>query len=319
MSIDCTKVPKIKTLGGVTYNVTGFVLVYGRDENITFSYNIDGTVEYTRKKLHWINVQKNNIDTEIIIVSKKEGEGDYSTISDAVNNAVSGSTIIVMPGEYNEYVNCGSKELSIIGIDKTKCILWNDLGDYDKCPLWMTFGYLKNMTIKTIKADGKQGSNIPYCVHIDINFYPPSSQVYDRKIVIEDCDFYSDWSDCLGCGIAPNDYEIVVKNCKLVNTNKSGRYPFAIHPAATTSNTDLYLIGNQFINGGSGNKVVQFNTNDNYPQSTISCKAYNNMLYSVVNGVSDLNVGDLTRQVSLDVTSYGNNTSKLNYDNLLNN
>ena len=43
-----------------------------------------------------------------------EGNGNYTTIQDAVNNATSGDTIIVYPGTYTENVNVNVSNLSIL-------------------------------------------------------------------------------------------------------------------------------------------------------------------------------------------------------------
>jgi hypothetical protein len=56
-----------------------------------------------------------------VTVAKKGG--DYQTIQEAVNAAVSGDVILIYPGIYEEEVTINKSNISLIGLDKTKCII----------------------------------------------------------------------------------------------------------------------------------------------------------------------------------------------------
>jgi hypothetical protein len=48
----------------------------------------------------------------------KNGTGNFTTISEAVNAASSGDTILIYPGTYEEIVDAGEKELNIVGTSR---------------------------------------------------------------------------------------------------------------------------------------------------------------------------------------------------------
>lgn len=63
------------------------------------------------------NVEKVSADDgNTTIYVDDEGDGDYTSIQDAVNNAVNGSTIYVYSGQYNESIVL-SKKINLIGIE----------------------------------------------------------------------------------------------------------------------------------------------------------------------------------------------------------
>lgn len=258
-------------------------------------------------------VSESNPFASVRIVSK-DGKADYTSISAAVADASDGDTIYVLPGSYEEAVHVERKHISIIGLSKADCVLWNDYGDYAECPLYMTSGYLKNMTIKAIQKQSDEGktSNIPYCVHIDVK-YPTDNNL--RKFEIENCDFISDWSDCLGCGTA-DKAELIVRNCYLENTNKSFRYPFAYHNTTSASNAKITLENNRMVNNGTGAYCVYL-YDYNY-ESLVDVELIGNTAKSVVNGVTNqnlvLNAND-NAKFSLVNTSHGNNIESMNYTN----
>ena len=56
------------------------------------------------------------------IIVNKNGEGDYTTIQDAIDNAVEGTTIMVKNGIYSEIINI-KKSITLIGEDKDRTII----------------------------------------------------------------------------------------------------------------------------------------------------------------------------------------------------
>ena len=50
------------------------------------------------------------------------GNGDFTSIANAVNTLPDGSAILVMPGTYVENVKAWTKEIHIIGFDREACV-----------------------------------------------------------------------------------------------------------------------------------------------------------------------------------------------------
>ena len=249
-----------------------------------------------------------------IKIVSKDGRGDYTSISGAVTAALDGDIIYILPGEYEESVFCGQKHLTIIGFSKENCILWNDTGDYSSCPLQMSHGYLKNLTIKAIQKQEDEGktSDIPYCIHADGSFPSDHSK---RKLEIDNCDMYSDWSDCIGAGTT-DDGIMIVRNCYLENTEKSFRYPFAYHNTTGSSNAILILENNRMVNKGTGAYCVYLYDYDY--NSITEVELICNTAKSAVNGVSDSNFvlnANNHGKFMLANTSHANNISSMNYNN----
>ena len=207
---------------------------------------------------------------ENMIIVSKDGKGDCDTIQKAVEQADDGDIIIVMPGEYEEYVICGSKNVSIIGVDRQKCILYNTTGDYNKCPLYINKGHVKNLTIKLIYDDNNDYSNVNsygYAVHID-------NYGENGELIIEHCDVLSDFNSTFGCGATPN-HKLIIRNCNIESTNKSGLVnasSFAYHGGAEGCEADIILDNNRWK---SNWRDIWFQT-DGTPNTLRISAFYNN-------------------------------------------
>ena len=69
-----------------------------------------------------INTEAASISKGNIITVDKNGDGDYTTIQEAINNAKSGSTIYVKNGKYPEILDI-RKQIKLIGEDKESTII----------------------------------------------------------------------------------------------------------------------------------------------------------------------------------------------------
>ena len=145
------------------------------------------------KKVNFIRVA----NTVPAIVVAKDGSGDYTTISDAVANADNEDTIYIKDGEYKETVII-NKYIHLVGQSKQGVILYQNIGDYDNCPLLITQGSVCNMTIKSLAPNDTSGlSDYAYAIHLDKNFASLSKY---QKCEIYNCDIYSEVNDAIGAG-----------------------------------------------------------------------------------------------------------------------
>lgn len=168
------------------------------------------------------------------IVVDKKGGGDYTELSDAIKNAGDNSsnhvTIIVMPGEYTmptttaaDRASTWNRNLSIVGVDKCKCILKNSVGLYatgseqgvtkyvdNGCLVLSGNLYIANLTIESTDTDFPaelaDGLRRSYCVHMD--GAAPSGSVAE----VHNCILRNSHSACIGIGLRKNT-EIRVTDC----------------------------------------------------------------------------------------------------------
>ena len=153
----------------------------------------------------------------IITVGKDATKYNYTTLTDATNAAPNGAIILVYPGVYdNECITAGTtKTLYIIGIDRDKCVIKNNLGDYQYAVIHISSGLLRNLTI--IQEATSTSNNGAYGVHADFN------TGYNSTLRIENCHLQSNVPDTGGIGIGlRGGMHLTIKDCRLVS-GTSGR------------------------------------------------------------------------------------------------
>ena len=144
-----------------------------------------------------------------------DGTGDFTSIQEAVEQVESGTTLLIYPGVYEEYVEIIDKTVNLIGTNKEECILISDTKDYHHIPLTVAAGTIYNMTIcgsnptkenivpsvaedydtTDLSSVYDWQSQFPgYAIHIDQDY------AYGRELLIEGCRIISDSNYCVGIG-----------------------------------------------------------------------------------------------------------------------
>ena len=142
----------------------------------------------------------------------KDGIGNFTTIQEGINYIDEGGVVYVLPGEYEETIDTRNKEVDIIGVDKKRCVLWCQTGDYYLPPLEATCGYFANMTFYA-KNNGTAQTLLPYSVHIDFDYE------VGKQIEFFNCDFISEHGACVGMGTR-KDFKAIFRNCLFNNTKE---------------------------------------------------------------------------------------------------
>jgi hypothetical protein len=288
----------ISTPANTAFLTLGFNVANKNLQQLEIGYTSTYYTQYGTK----LDVKKiSDIENLDYFTVSKNGNGQFSTIADAVNNVPDGSVILVMPGEYKEFVICGAKNVSIIGVDKDKCILWNDSGKYEETPLYINKGVVKNMTIKSTfnpLIDYSAISNFAYALHCDI-------LGENGTLLIQDCNLISDFNNTIGAG-AVNNHSLIVRNCYVEATGISNLVttplPNALnyHGGVLNNVSRLILDRNVFLSIGF---ELVFPT-DNTP-NTNTIEAYYNI------GAQVLILG-LDAVFFLGDNNFGNQSSELN-------
>lgn len=171
-------------------------------------------------------------------IISQDGNGDFCTIQEGVNNAKNGDTLIIYPGTYNENVDVMGKSINITGVDKETCIIQCDTASYRKSPLTIAAGKVSNLTIygmnsgvasseltaeeialinTQIAGDSweRQKNYSGYAVHIDQNC------LYKNEIRFENCRIISENNYCAGIG-SRGKCNIAFEGCEFIALGSGG-------------------------------------------------------------------------------------------------
>lgn len=134
----------------------------------------------------------------------------YTTITDAVNAADDGDTILIMAGTYREAIDCRTKKIRLKGISRDAVTLIYSNIQYQEPPLEIANGSVEDMTII---ADGQNtsGGSGAYCVHIDFD------NEIGQSLQFKNVRFYNDalgnGRPCVGIGLREN-FRLSFLNCE---------------------------------------------------------------------------------------------------------
>ncbi len=230
-----------------------------------------------------LNAAAVNTNSEILqkqeysIIVDKEGNGDYTSIQQAITYAKSGSTIHVKKGEYKEIIEI-KKSLSLVGEDKESTLI-NPISKKNKYAICL--GALdisiSGFTI-TNKAPGlySQGIKITsdYTKISNCNVYDTAVgiAVWTNNNIIKNCVFRG----CKDEGIAllgskknPCNYN-TISNCVFYNNCDAIEMQYSSEN--TISECEIYE------NTHSGIDAIASNNNKN---TFSNCKIYNNQVHGI--------------------------------------
>ena len=252
------------------------------------------------------------------IINVAKAGGNYTTISEAVNNAgdspTNPVTIIVHPGVYNESVYVGGgRNISIVGVDKVTCVLRDDSGAYANAPLEIQGNaYISNMTIISTH-DNDNVTNVDslrsYAIHVDFDG--------EGTCEINNCVLISKQNAAIGSGLHSNQ-TLKIINCELYSetpqsSSMTGNGALFVHDGDNSVNQKLIvkdcliksLYGcSHLLNGVYG--------------SEMTAHYYNNVFWCEETGKDSINLASTTTgvgiayNIKLGNDSFGNNTDILN-------
>lgn len=126
------------------------------------------------------------------------------------------------------------RNISIIGMDKARCVVRDDSGQYDTPPAEIACnGMVKNVTFVSTHDDGTFVSGPPsYAVHVDNR----PADIAGMRLTFEDCIFVSYQCSPLGIGIYRNQ-TVKFRNCEFHNRTPQDFAPYADYP------TDYNMLG----------------------------------------------------------------------------
>lgn len=194
-------------------------------------------VEYSNSPSEFI--PHNAIDYKKLINTPKSdtfivgSDFDYQTIQSAVDAAPDGSTILVMPGEYQESLHLWNRKLHIKGFSRDSVIVKYSSGDYSNPPFELAKGIVEDITIKTIGNTLDEGAVAgAYCVHID------NASETNESLQFKNVRFVSEWRPCVGIGLRQN-FRLSFINCEFENIG--GQEAFYCHEEQSSNKSNQYI------------------------------------------------------------------------------
>lgn len=182
-----------------------------------------------------------------VIVVDKNGEGDYKTIQEAINNAQPGSTVYVKKGEYREIIDL-KKQISLIGEDKDSTLI-NPISEKNKYAIRLGAPGAKIQSI-SIK-NGAPG------------LYTNGVRVTSSKTEIHDCDIYD-----TPVGIAIWTSDNIIDNCNFWGCNDEG----IVLIGTSYSECNNNIITNCIFHGNCDGIELQYSSSN----TIANCEFYDN-------------------------------------------
>lgn len=287
------------------------------------SYNLmlEEGEAYTSPYVPYLESQKLKLPVFIVDIN---GNANYTSIAEAVTVAESGSTIIVMPGTYEENVKAWEKKIHIVGLTRESCVIKDTSGNYTTPPLEIGAGSIQNMSIIEA-ANGAGTANLgAYAIHVE------SNNLFNEKLLIRNCYIYSDSSSAIGmglrggCSVRIEDSEIICAGARA----STGAAPLYFHDADGQpywGTANLYLHNNVLRNTSSSlfsmltiNSIHKENTTYMHMMYNIFVRSKNPALSQKFNtwntsGNTDADGWNGLSHMYLEDDSFGNNLTELNY------
>ena len=255
------------------------------------------------------------------IIVDKNGNGDFTTLTDAMNSVPIHNdipvNIIVMPGIYdNEIVDGTLRYANIIGLDRQNCIIKNSYGLWTKCPINAPKGSIQNLTIIAEEPSTPQTETHGYAIHVENN------ELYNSNLTIKNCYLENYTNHAFGMGMR-GGCTVLIENCYFKAHN--GYAPIYVHDASNEkfSGTQNVIFRNCQMINVDGGAIARF---DSEPVSdSVVNITFNNCLLRDLTDLSNdsvyvANVGTHTEQqgwlglyhFNLTLDSWGNNFDKFN-------
>ena len=256
-----------------------------------------------------------------IIVVSKENDGDYDTITKAVENAKDGDVIIVKQGVYRgEVIKAWSKTITINGYDKANTIIVNNTGDYNTPPLEMCSGSLRNLTIIADRNPNGFDGTPAYAIHIE------NDNMENKTLEIDNCHIISHVNFAIGCGLRKGCL-LDIKNSRLESYSElqGGLYVHDTDVDAMVGLQKLRVKNTEILSNSSNSSAQQLvlqsmhKTGAEFNVEFINVNVRNMVTGNQNYGFQDASNWqtydrpELVPNITISKASYGNSLNKLNY------
>lgn len=267
-----------------------------------------------------------NVQKDYVVVDAT-GNGDYTTVIDAIATEPENTVIIVKAGIYEQDMTaCLKKRIILIGVDRNQCIIRNSDGRYGHHPLYISCGYFENLTIEAPFIDGESqtvgASDLgAYAVHIDTD----EDYGIGKQCEFHHCTIKSDFFPAVGLGMRKNA-TYIFDNCELINGQIEGRGDYSdegtlgalyFHDSSGEQGDQYISVTNCVLKSNLKYAMCPYMVNRSTQNNRVFCDFINNVLYSNVGKYTDTvwfrrNPFNPTTGIFKIGIGYGNSISTLN-------
>ena len=264
-------------------------------------------LSYGDTEKEYIAVGKVKIDGLVVdlpntIIVDINGNGNYSSISSAVENAKNGDTIYIMSGIYNETIAVPhNKKINFIGQNKLDTIIKNNSGNYVNCPILMGAGKLENLTVYAQKdeqtdTNAQDYDGRAYAVHIE------RDSLYHDTLYIKNCILKSDFYPALGMGMRGGCTVVLEDTDFILGSTAGGTAALYVHDADNANYTGLQNLTIRHC------RIINYRTNaDRYAIKLQSQERNGTLVKLTMQNVLTRSFGG--SNLPLEIRNYYNGTS----------
>lgn len=298
------------------------------------NFPYDGSYFYG---VYSVSIPQLEIGINIIIVDNS-GNGDFLEIQDALESIWDSDdryTILIMPSDtpYKRFStirhlnddlvfsNVKPKKISIIGVDKTSCIVKSSSGDYQSPPAEILIdGSIKNLTfIMDHSEQSPTATEGGYCIHMDCR----TLNDVGCRTIINNCHFEDNTAPCLGIGLHENE-EFIFENCTFKTTADRNYQPhdgysvtyalgcfFAHTSTKANVNNQKLTLRNCFGTAVDGSRSITVSAVGDYDPETseFELTLINNVFWGYYSKTPSYSIAETIKRSPYN---YGNNEQSIN-------
>lgn len=225
------------------------------------------------------------------VIVDSNGNGDFTTVTEAVLSVPEGTPILIMPGVYDGTVQAFQKRIILMGVDRNRCIIRSTDGRYDYPAINGSCGYIANLTIYSQYVSGTSQeidglTSGAYAFHCE--------NEYGKGDVLEfhNCLLKSDFFPALGAGLR-KDFQLILDDCELINNQEDGRGTYTsdgslgalyFHDSNGEQGTQRVSVKNCLLKSSLGNTMTMYQVAREPQNNTVYCEFIGNVLHDAING-----------------------------------
>jgi len=232
--------------------------------------------------------------------------------SAAVNMVVSGGTVLILPGTYNDQISAQSKSVNLLGVGSSKCIIQSYSCDYYTPPLEIAAGTVSNLSFYATNSGSAITELKAYAVHIDYDYSK------GRSLTISNCVMSSDFNAGVGIGLRGGG-TLKLSNCTISGVTRGiflhdcDRADFGGNQSFIVESCNIKCVGSgpalHLHSQGMSNANVSLTFTNNSLGSSVGSSD----LLACTNQNSGIFDGSWNNLENYHlVTGYGNNVSAMN-------
>ena len=268
-------------------------------------------------------------NTNKIVTVDINGNGDYTSVVDAVANEEENTVIFIKPGIYIGTVEAFTKRIILIGADKNTCIIKSRSGSYSQPCVNGSCGYFENLTFYAEYVHGIS-NEIPITADTaSYAFHCENEYGVGKTLEFHHCILKSDFFSALGIGVR-KDFTLIIDNCELINNQTVNRGPnysnygsdgkglgaLFLHDSVGEQGNSYVKIKDTVFKSTLGYSICLYNARGG--NNKVYCEFINNTIYDENSGLTNnlfKRGGSFEEVFVINAISHGNTNETLNNTN----